>query len=119
MPDAYHRSAAEAVSTAIALAYKEHYGRGPNLMYTRFAGPDVLTCVLEGSMSPAQAKLLELGRHDIVHDARSALQEGHGPQLRAIVEEVTGRRVRTLVSGLNVAEDVAVETFLLYPAEAA
>jgi uncharacterized protein YbcI len=117
MPDAHHQSVAEAASTAIALAYKAHYGRGPSLIHTRFAGPDVLTCVLEGSESPAQAKLMELGRQDIVREARSALQQAHRDELQGIVETVTGRRVRSVVSGLNVADDIAVETFLLHPAE--
>jgi uncharacterized protein YbcI len=118
MPDAYHQSVAEAASSAIALAYKAHYGRGPTLLQTRFAGPDILTCVLEGSQSPAQAKLLELGRHDIVREARSALQLAHRAELQEIVETATGRRVRSVVSGLNVTDDIAVETFLLHPAEA-
>jgi uncharacterized protein YbcI len=115
MPDAHLQAVAEAVSTAIALAYKAHYGRGPNALHTRFAGPDILTCVLEGSKSPAQARLMDLGRHDIVREARSTLQEAHRDELQRVVEEITGRRVRAVVSGLNVPDDIAVETFLLHP----
>jgi uncharacterized protein YbcI len=115
MPDERRRTQAEAISTAIALAYKAHYGRGPTTIHTRYAGPDVVCCVLEGAKSPAQAKLMELGRHDIVRDARSALQAAHADELRSIVEEVSGRRVRTMISGLNVPDDVSTETFLLHP----
>lgn len=115
MPDEQRRTEAEAISSAIALAYKGHYGRGPTTIHARFAGPDVVSCVLEGSKSPAQAKLMDLGRPDIVREARSALQEAHAPELRAIVEGVTGRRVRTMISGLNVPDDVSTETFVLYP----
>ena len=115
MPEQRRNSQAERISSAVANAYKSHYGRGPTVILTRFAGPDVVTCVLEDSKSPAQAKLMELGRDDIVLEARSALQAAHAGELSAIVEEVTGRRVRTMVSGLNVADDVSVETFLLEP----
>lgn len=118
MPEQRRNTQAERISSAIANAYKSHYGRGPTVVLTRFAGADVVTCVLEDSKSPAQAKLMELGRGDIVHDARSALQAAHQDELRAIVAEITGRQVRSMVSGLNVADDVSVETFLLEPEDA-
>jgi uncharacterized protein YbcI len=117
MPDERRRTEAETISTEIALAYKAHYGRGPTTIHTRYAGPDVVSCVLEGSKSPAQAKLMDLGRHDIVREARSALQAAHAPELQAIVERVTGRRVRTMISGLNVPDDVSTETFVLHPGD--
>jgi uncharacterized protein YbcI len=115
VPEQRRNSQAERISSAIANAYKLHYGRGPTVILTRFAGPDVVTCVLEDSKSPAQAKLMEVGRDDLVYEARSALQSAHQEELCAIVSEITGRRIRTMVSGLNVADDVSVETFLLEP----
>jgi uncharacterized protein YbcI len=115
VPEQRRNSQAERISSAIANAYKQHYGRGPTVILTRFAGPDVVTCVLEDSKSPAQAKLMEVGRDDLVYEARSALQAAHQDELRTIVGEITGRRIRTMVSGLNVADDVSVETFLLEP----
>jgi hypothetical protein len=36
-------------------------------------------------------------------------------QFIEVVEEITGRTVRSFVSGLDAEEDVSVETFLLFP----
>jgi uncharacterized protein YbcI len=40
-------------------------------------------------------------------------QMGRGP-----VEEITGRRVRSFVSGIDVEEDISIETFVLHPENA-
>jgi uncharacterized protein YbcI len=109
------RSPLQAVADAVARHYKEQFGRGPQRCRAHFAGRDAILVVLDGTMSPAERRLTDLGEGERVRGARSALQRVVQQDLVVAVQGVAGRAVLHGVSGIDVAHDVATELFLLEP----
>ena len=106
------RSSLQEISNAMVRLYKELFGRGPTKARSHFCGPDTLLCVLENTLTPAERSLIELGKIDGVRDTRTLFQYGTEDQFVKAVEDITGRRVRSFVSGMDARKDVATETFL-------
>jgi uncharacterized protein YbcI len=104
-----------AVSNAMVKLYKEQFGRGPTKARTTFAGPDLIICTLEDSLTAAERNLVALGQHDRLRDVRMFFQHAAADKFRAIVEEHTGRRVWAFVSGIDTEQDVSSEVFYLHP----
>ena len=107
------RSLLMETSNSMVRLYKELFGRGPTKVKSHFCGPDTLVCVLENSLTPAEKSLIELGKIDRVRDTRLLFQYATEGQFVSAIEDITGRRVRSFVSGMDARKDVAVETFLL------
>ena len=103
-----------AISDGISALHRERYGRGPTKAKTAMSG-DVVTCVLEDIYTPAEHTLIGAGNFDVVNASRSAFQDTTRPDLIAIVEEATRRRVRAFTSQVHVDPDLAIETFILQP----
>jgi uncharacterized protein YbcI len=101
-----------AIVRSVAAYYREHTGRGPNRAQAFHTG-DVVTVVLEDTMTKAERSLVERGRPDAVMRLREAFQETMRGGLVATVEALTDRSVRALVSGSELDPDVAVAVFLL------
>ena len=97
--------------------YKEQFGRGPTKARTDFAGPDLVICTLEHTLTPAEKSLAALGEHQRLRDTRLYFQYATEEQFRGIVERVLGREIRAFVSGMDTKEDVSLEAFYLEPAE--
>jgi uncharacterized protein YbcI len=95
--------------------YKEQFGRGPTKAHSAFAGPDVLVCTLENSMTPAERNLVAMGELDRLRGTRMFFQYATEEQFRSAVESITGRKVRAFVSGTDVTHDVSTELFYLQP----
>lgn len=76
---------------------------------------DLVVCVLEDSATRAEQNLAAAGKADLVRLQRDALQRAMGPQLIAAVEYLTGRRVRTFMSGTDEQGGSSVEAFVLDP----
>jgi uncharacterized protein YbcI len=96
--------------------FKEQFGRGPTKARASWAGPDVLTIVLEDTFTAAERNLAALGEHERLRDMRSFFQYASVEEFCGPIERVTGRKVRAFVSGIDtVADGLAVETFVLYP----
>lgn len=112
-----HESPLQAISNAMAQVYKTQFGRGPTKVKTFFAGPDAVVCVLEDTQSPAERKLVAMGEDQRLRDVRLFFQYATEDDMRGPVEQVTGRRVRAFISGIDVRADASVETFLLEPAD--
>ncbi len=106
-----------AISNEMVRLYKEHFGRGPTKARTSWAGPDTLISVLEDSLTPAEQSLLRFEREQELRNVRMLFQYATEPEFRRIVEEATGRRVRSFMSGIDVSTDVSVEVFVLEPVE--
>ena len=77
------------------------------------ANNDVLICILQDTLTPAERRLLLAGRHEEVRSTRAVLTTTIQQHLCQAVEELSGRRVLCAVSGFNPWEDIASETFLL------
>jgi uncharacterized protein YbcI len=83
-----------------------------------FVQQDVVICLLEDGATRAEANLAAGGRADLVRLQRDALQRAMEPSLISVVERLTGRKVRSFLSGMSTLGEDAVEVFLLEPERA-
>lgn len=95
--------------------YKGLFGRGPTKARANFAGPDIVVCTLEETMTPAERSMVRMGEHQRLRDVRLFFQYASETDFREAVERVTGRQVRAFVSGIDTRVDVAAELFYLQP----
>jgi len=84
-----------------------------------FIDQDVVVCLLEGGATRAEVNLVAAGRAELVRLSRDALQRAMEPDLIAAVERITGREVRSFLSGVSTSADSSVELFVLEPETAA
>ena len=103
------------ISRAMVAIYKDQFGRGPTKVRTNWCGDDMIVCVLEQSLTPAEKKMRDLNEHERLRGIRMMFQYAALKDFTAPVERITGRRVRAFISGIDSVEDVALETFLLHP----
>jgi uncharacterized protein YbcI len=74
---------------------------------------DLVVGVFEDGATRAEQILASVGRSDLVRLQRDALQRAIGPQMIAAVERLTGRTVRTFLSGSDEPGGSSVEAFVL------
>ena len=115
MPDERQGFQLSELSNAVVKIYKEQFGRGPTKTVTSFAGPNVLITTLENSLTPAERRMAELGEHQRLRDTRMFFQYATVDEFIRRVEELTGRKVRAFVSGIDTKQDVSSEVFYLEP----
>jgi uncharacterized protein YbcI len=101
------------ISREMVRLYKEQFGRGPTKARTEFAGPDIVICTLEHSLTPAEQRLAEMGEHQRLRDTRMYFQHATEDQFRGVIERILGRPVRAFISGIDTCADVSVEVFHL------
>ncbi len=101
------------LSNIIVRAYRDALGRGPTRARTHPANHDLLVCILQDTLTPAERQLLAVGRHEEVRTTRALLISSIEPHLREAVGQLAGRRVVGVVSGFNPWQDIASEAFLL------
>ena len=103
------------ISNEMVGLYKSLFGRGPTRARTNWAGPDVLICTLENSLTPAEKSLVDLGEQQRLRDTRMVFQHATEGRFREVVERLTSREVRGFVSGTDVEQDLSAEVFYLVP----
>ena len=104
------------VSNEMVRLYKDHFGRGPTKVRTRWAGPDVLVCTLEDTLAPAEKSLVRLGEHERLRDMRMFFQYATLKDFCEPVERLTGRTVKAFISGIDTTADgLSAELFVLHP----
>ena len=103
------------LSNAMVRIYKTQFGRGPTKTRTHYAGPDTLIVTLEDSLTPAEQRMVELDEHTRLRDIRMFFQYASEAQFVEAVEQVTGRKVRAFISGIDTRKDVSCEVFYLEP----
>ena len=101
------------ISREMVRLYKSQFGRGPTRARSDFAGPDLIICTLEDSLTPAEKRMAEMGDHQRLRDLRLYFQHATEKQFCEIIERVLGRQVRAFVSGMDTDKDVAAELFYL------
>jgi uncharacterized protein YbcI len=101
------------VSREMVRLYKEQFGRGPTKVRTNFAGPDLVICTLEDTLTPAERRMAEMGEHQRLRDTRLYFQHATEKQFLEVIERILGRKVRAFISGMDTKEDVAAEIFFL------
>jgi uncharacterized protein YbcI len=105
-----------AISTAMVRLYKEQFGRGPTKTRTYWCGPDLITVTLEDTLTPAERNLVKMGEHQRLRDMRMFFQYATVREFCEPVEQITGRRVRSFISGIDTeADGLSIETFILHP----
>jgi uncharacterized protein YbcI len=110
------RNVLMAISDEMVRLYKQQFGRGPTSARAMWAGPDVLTVVLESTLTAAERNLVRLGEHQRLRETRLFFQYASVREFCRSVERLTGRRVRSFVSGTDTEVDgLSVETFVLWP----
>ena len=103
------------VSNAMVRLYKELFGRGPTKARSGLAGPDTLICTLEDTFTPAERKMVEAGELQRLRELRMYFQHASEKEFCGAVEQITGRKVRGFVSGIDAKQDIGTEVFYLEP----
>ncbi len=104
------------VSNAMVGLYKEFFGRGPTHARTDWCGDGILTVTLEGTLTSAERNLVRMGEHQRLRDTRMFFQYASVREFCEPVEQITGRRVRAFISGIDTEVDgLSVELFVLHP----
>ena len=78
---------------------------------------DTVVCILQGGFTTVERTLLDTGDVESVYQMRRSFQQAMEEEFRRIVEEATGRTVIAYMSSIHVDPDLAVEIFVLEPAE--
>jgi uncharacterized protein YbcI len=111
-----HASVLMEISTTMVRLYKEQFGRGPTRARTYWSSPDILTSVLEHTLTPAERNLAALNEHGRLRDTRMFFQYATLREFCEPVEQITGRTVRAFISGIDTQVDgISIETFILHP----
>ena len=103
------------LSNAMVRLYKELFGRGPTKARTHFAGPDLIVSSLECSLTRIERLMVDAGEYERLRDLRMHFQHLNEEQFVGTVEQITGRKVRAFVSGIDTNRDVSAELFYLEP----
>jgi uncharacterized protein YbcI len=107
-----------ALSNAIVALMAEYTGRGPTQSKTH-VNENLITCIMHDSLTKGERSLVTDGKEDAVLEMRRTYQATMRPELIAIVERLTGRKVAAFMSANHIDPDVAVETFVLELGEGA
>jgi uncharacterized protein YbcI len=106
------------LTNAMVRIYKELFGRGPTKARSNYAGPDTIVTTIENSLTAAERNMVALGEHQRLRDIRMFFQHASDQEFTGTVEQITGRKVRAFVSGIDTERDVSAEVFYLQPAAA-
>jgi len=104
------------ISNVMVRLFKEQFGRGPTRARTIWAANDVITVILEDTLTPAERNLADMGEHQRLRDLRIFFQYATVKEFCDPIEAITGRKVRAFASAIDTAvEGLSVETFVLHP----
>ena len=101
-----------AISREMTRLQREYYGHGPTKAKTHITD-DLVAVVLQETFTRAEQTLVDRGEIEAVQQIRRRFQQQMADEFIAIVEQVTGRKVRAFLSETNLEADVSVEIFLL------
>lgn len=107
----------ESVNEAMIEIHERYHGRKPRSARTQMMGDDLLACLLADVYTDVEKTMIELERHTIVKETRSAFQHAMQERLIKEVQRLSGRRVNTFVSDSHVGPDLEIELFFLDPAD--
>jgi uncharacterized protein YbcI len=105
-----------AISNLTVRLLSQYTGRGPTKART-FLNDDMVTIVLQDTLTKAEIRLVENDKGELVLSTRKTFQEIMGDELIAGVEQILQRKVIAFLSANHIKPDYAVESFILAPAE--
>jgi uncharacterized protein YbcI len=104
-----------AVSNALVSLHKEQFGRGPVRARTHLAGDDMLICMMEDALLPAERTMVTMGDQQRVRETRTAFQAATRDQFVSAVEAIVGRRVIGFASAIDADEGIVWEVCSFEP----
>jgi uncharacterized protein YbcI len=104
------------ISTAVVQLLHEYTGRGPTKAKTSI-DEDLVTVLLADTLTKGERKLVDNSLSDRVLQLRHDYQLTMRDDLVAIVERQLDRTVIAFMSQNHIDPDLAVEVFILEPAE--
>jgi uncharacterized protein YbcI len=111
-----HGNVLKEISNTMVRLYKEQFGRGPTQARTFWTGPDVITVLLEDTLTPAERNLTRMGEHERLREMRMFFQYASVREFCEPIEQITGRKVRAFLSSTDSEVDgLSAETFVLHP----
>jgi uncharacterized protein YbcI len=108
-------STAAQISNMVVQILRTYTGRGPTKAWTSI-NTDLVVVVLHDTLTKGERRLVADGRAHLVREMRKAYQDTMGPEFTAGIQEITGREVIAFLSDNHVDPDIAIETFVLRPA---
>ncbi len=110
-PSSASDSPEKQISRGTVAIYKEYLGRGPGSATTTIT-ETFATTICENGLTKAEQRLVERGEHDVVREIRRKFQLAMSAEMRRLVEGVTSKRTKTLLSDHDVDNDIAIETVI-------
>jgi uncharacterized protein YbcI len=104
------------VTNAIVQLHRTHYGKGPTRSKSYFLD-DVLVCVMRDVFTTVERTLIDAGEGGKVRETRLVFQDAMQGAFTETVERITGRAVLGFTSQVLTDQNVAVDVFVLSPAE--
>ena len=89
------------ISTEIVRLQAEYYGKGPTRAKT-YIVEDLVVVVLEESFTRAEKTLAGRGERDAIQHIRRRFQQQMAESFTSVVEQATGRKVRTFLSDTDI-----------------
>jgi uncharacterized protein YbcI len=105
-----------AISNLVVRLLSEYTGRGATQARTHF-NDDLVTVVVQDLMTKGERSLIRDGQGELVLETRRAYQVSMREELSAGIEQITGRKVIAFLSANHLDPDLAIESFMLAPAE--
>jgi uncharacterized protein YbcI len=105
---------AATIANGVVRLLRDYTGRGPTRARAHIS-TDLISVVLEDTLTRGERSLVLDGQTDLVLEARHAYQRTMRDDLIALIEETTGRTVRAFLSDNHIDPDVAIESFVLEP----
>jgi uncharacterized protein YbcI len=105
------------ISTAAVQVLHDYTGRGPTKAKTTI-NQSVVTILLADTLTTGERTLVDHGHADRVLEVRYDYQTAMRDELVGMVQRELGREVIAFMSQNHIDPDLAVEVFVLKPAEA-
>ena len=100
------------IASGFVRLHSKYYGRGPTKSKV-FADGEVVVVVMEETFTPAERTLIGQGQAGGIQEIRRNFQMIMADQFKALVEQATGREVRSFTSETDLENDIAVEVFIM------
>jgi uncharacterized protein YbcI len=109
-------SRSAAISNLTVRLVSQYTGRGPTKARTYF-NDDMVSVVLQDSLTKAENLLIERGYEELVLATRLTFQKEMRDDLVTGLETIMERKVLAFLSANHISPDIAIETFILAPGE--
>jgi uncharacterized protein YbcI len=100
------------IAEAMADLHAEFYGHPPGSSRA-IVTEEVVVVVMEQTFTRAEQTMIERGEFEEIQSIRRRFQRVMAEDFHSVVENATGREVRSFVSDTDINEGLSIEVFLL------